>query len=130
MVAAHVSDGVQSGNDPKERRDQCEQQAQRLDLESERDAGQNLQDRVLRPQSILDRPHEPKDQQEKDSCRADAYGVPDIGPLAQSEDGKGAHERQSDGDARDHLRNHGAIPINERAALPASSAVYVASNPK
>ena len=130
MVAAHVPDGVQSGNDPKKRRDQCEQEAHRFDLEPERNAGQNLQDRVLRPQSILDRTHELKDQQEKDSRRADAYGIPDIGPLTESEDSKGPHERQADRDADDHLRNHGAMPINERAALSATSAVNVASIPK
>jgi hypothetical protein len=42
VVAAHITDRVQRGDDPQTRRDQGEEHAQRLDLEREIEAGQHL----------------------------------------------------------------------------------------
>ena len=130
VVASHVADGVDRGDDPQAGGDEAEEHAERLDLEGKPQPRHHLDDMGLGPSAGLNFRHQRHDEAEKNRCRCQAGGLAEIRAAPQQHHDEGADEGQADRDQDGGRGAHEALPSSDSAAIRAMPAVSSVLSPK
>ena len=126
VVTAHVADRIDRRDDPQAARHEREGDAQRLDGELEREAGDRLRDDQFGNRAAV--PGDDGQNDEEDRAAGKTQPFPDVGPAVSREDGPGGDERHDKGE-RQHQSCHGAPP-RSRAAVSATPTVRSVETPR
>ena len=130
VVGPHVADRIERVHDPQRRRHESEQQAERLDLQGERDAWQHLDDRHLRPRARQHRCEQAPNDGAKPAGGNQRHGLAQVGAPAKKRDDDGARERNEQREQGQPLAAHRIPPSRLADALAAIPAVHSVSKPK
>jgi len=131
VVTTHIADRVQRGHDPQPRRHEGEKHPQRLDLECEIEAGQDLDNVEARPAPHHHRRQDDfRDDGEERACGKEGRGLADVRPAPQEGDQNDAEERPHNRQADGGLDAHSSTPNSIRAAAEARPTESEVNTPK
>ncbi len=129
VMAAHVADRIDRGQDPEQARDQREADAQRLGGEGEAEARQHLDQTHLRPLARDHRRQHEQHQREQAGRGDQRHGLAQVGPGAGQPDQQRADHRRRQRQQHRGAGAHDAGPISARAAASARPMVQLELTP-
>ena len=134
VVGAHVADRVDRVDDPQRGGDEREQHAERLDLEGEREPGDDVDNAEFRPGAVQHRPKQSEHDEAQRCCRHERYRLAQVRQLVKQRKDQRADERRQQGQDEDGFgrkgRGHRSPPSRPLAAVLAIPAVHSVSKPK
>jgi hypothetical protein len=130
LLRPHVADGIERIGDPQAGGNRREKHAERLDGESDRQPGQDLDERKSRAPASHHIGEQEEDRSKERDGADHGHRFAEVRPVMEKRDQRGGRSRRDQGEREESGAGHRRPARSAVAALPARPAVNSVSMPK